>query len=112
MIISGGVNIYPQEAENVLIEHPEIEDVAVIGVPDAEFGEEVKAIVVPAAILIMAKVKHCLLSPLSKPAGFKAKMSRNTDFYALLAPAMAGKLSWHSISQHNENCCGTGLGRL
>jgi acyl-CoA synthetase (AMP-forming)/AMP-acid ligase II len=47
MIISGGVNIYPQEAENVLITHPKVADVAVIGVPDEEFGEAVKAIVQP-----------------------------------------------------------------
>jgi long-chain acyl-CoA synthetase len=46
MIISGGVNIYPQEAENVLTLHPDVADVAVIGVPNAEFGEEVKAVVV------------------------------------------------------------------
>lgn len=45
MIISGGVNIYPQEAENVLIQHPLVHDVAVIGVPHPEFGEEVKAVV-------------------------------------------------------------------
>ena len=48
MIISGGVNIYPQEAENVLITHPKVADVAVIGVPNEEFGEEVKAVVQPA----------------------------------------------------------------
>jgi len=48
MIISGGVNIYPQEAENVLIAHPKVADVAVIGVPNEEFGEEVKAVVQPA----------------------------------------------------------------
>ncbi len=47
MIISGGVNIYPQEAENVLITHPAVEDVAVFGVPNEEFGEEVKAVVQP-----------------------------------------------------------------
>jgi len=46
MIISGGVNIYPQEAENVLAGHPEVVDVAVIGVPDPEMGEAVKAVVV------------------------------------------------------------------
>ena len=48
MIISGGVNIYPQEAENLLITHPKVADVAVIGVPNEEFGEEVKAVVQPA----------------------------------------------------------------
>jgi fatty-acyl-CoA synthase len=47
-IVSGGVNIYPQEAENVLAGHPEVADVAVFGVPNADFGEEVKAVVVPA----------------------------------------------------------------
>jgi fatty-acyl-CoA synthase len=45
MIISGGVNIYPQEAENVLASHPAVADVAVIGVPDEEMGEAVKAVV-------------------------------------------------------------------
>ena len=45
MIISGGVNIYPQEAENVLITHDKVMDVAVFGVPNDEFGEEVKAVV-------------------------------------------------------------------
>ena len=45
MIISGGVNIYPQEAENVLPSHPAVLDVAVIGVPDPEMGEAVKAVV-------------------------------------------------------------------
>ncbi|WP_454884132.1 AMP-binding protein [Sphingomonas oryzagri] len=46
MIVSGGVNIYPAEVEQVLIEHPDIEDVAVIGVPNKDMGEEVKALVV------------------------------------------------------------------
>lgn len=45
VIISGGVNIYPQEAEDVLLAHPSVLDVAVIGVPSEDFGEEVKAIV-------------------------------------------------------------------
>ena len=47
MIISGGVNIYPQEAENVLVDHPAVADVAVFGVPDDEMGEAVKAVVQP-----------------------------------------------------------------
>ncbi|GAA3215700.1 acyl-CoA synthetase [Actinocorallia longicatena] len=48
MIISGGVNIYPQEAENLLAVHPKVADVAVFGVPDPEMGEQVKAVVQPA----------------------------------------------------------------
>ena len=48
MIVSGGVNIYPAEAELVLIRHPGVTDVAVIGVPNAEMGEEVKALVMAA----------------------------------------------------------------
>lgn len=47
MIISGGVNIYPQEIENVLVEHPKVADVAVIGAPHEDFGEQVVAVVQP-----------------------------------------------------------------
>ena len=47
MIISGGVNIYPQEAENILVTHPRVMDVAVFGIPNDDFGEEVKAVVQP-----------------------------------------------------------------
>jgi long-chain acyl-CoA synthetase len=48
MIISGGVNIYPQEIENHLISHPAVADVAVVGAPDDEMGEAVVAVVQPA----------------------------------------------------------------
>ncbi|WP_420391490.1 acyl-CoA synthetase [Acuticoccus sp.] len=47
MIVSGGVNIYPAEIEGTLITHPKVEDVAVFGVPNEDFGEEVKAVVQP-----------------------------------------------------------------
>jgi len=47
MIISGGVNVYPQETENILVMHPKVADVAVIGVPSEELGEAVKAVVQP-----------------------------------------------------------------
>jgi acyl-CoA synthetase (AMP-forming)/AMP-acid ligase II len=47
MIVSGGVNIYPQEIENLLVMHPKLADAAVFGVPNDEFGEEVKAVVQP-----------------------------------------------------------------
>jgi long-chain acyl-CoA synthetase len=48
MVVSGGVNIYPAESEQVLIEHPAVSDVACIGIPHPEMGEELKALVVPA----------------------------------------------------------------
>lgn len=47
MIISGGVNVYPQEIEDVLVVHPEVADAAVIGVPDEEMGESVMAVIQP-----------------------------------------------------------------
>jgi len=46
MIISGGVNVYPAEVEHVLHDHPAVAEVAVVGVPDAEWGERVRAFVV------------------------------------------------------------------
>lgn len=47
MIITGGVNVYPKEVENLLAMHPQVEDVAVFGIPNPDFGEEVKAVVQP-----------------------------------------------------------------
>lgn len=47
MVVSGGVNLYPAEAENVLIDHPDVVDVACIGIPHPEMGEEMRALVVP-----------------------------------------------------------------
>jgi fatty-acyl-CoA synthase len=48
MIVSGGENVFPREVEDLLTEHPGIDDVAVIGVPDEQFGQRLKAFVVPA----------------------------------------------------------------
>jgi len=45
MIVSGGVNLYPAEIEAALLTHPKVQDAAVIGIPDDEFGEQVKAFV-------------------------------------------------------------------
>jgi len=92
MIISGGVNIYPQEAENVLTLHPDVADVAVIGVPNAEFGEEVKAVVVPTdpaaagADLAEALMAYCR----DRIAHYKCP--RSVDFVAELPRLATGKL--------------------
>jgi long-chain acyl-CoA synthetase len=91
-IISGGVNIYPQEAENVLLRHPAVKDVAVVGVPNEEFGEEVKAVVelwqpgqesaaLAADIIAMCRAE---LSTVKCP--------RSVDFVAALPRTATGKL--------------------
>ena len=74
MIISGGVNIYPQETENVLALHPAVHDVAVIGVPDPEMGESVAAFIQPAAGAIPGPelAQEIVTFVKSKIAGFKA----------------------------------------
>ena len=74
MIISGGVNIYPQEIENVLALHPAVCDVAVIGVPDPEMGESVAAFIQPAADAVRGPelAKEIVTFVKSKIAGFKA----------------------------------------
>ncbi len=92
MIISGGVNIYPQEAENLLAVHPKVADVAVIGVPDAEMGEQVKAVVQPAAMtdagadLAAELITYCR----QHLAGYKCP--RSVDFRAELPRHPTGKL--------------------
>jgi len=92
MIISGGVNIYPQEAENLLQQHPLVHDVAVIGVPNPEFGEEVKAVVelkdpaLASPDTAQALIDHCRanLSHLKCP--------RSVDFAVGLPRTETGKL--------------------
>jgi len=49
MVVSGGANLYPAEAEQVLIDHPQVADCACIGVPHDEMGEELRALVIPVA---------------------------------------------------------------
>lgn len=95
MIISGGVNIYPQEAENVLTMHPEVTDVAVIGVPNDDFGEEVKAVVEPvtmpaddeaAAELSRRLIAYC------RETLADVKCPRSVDFRSELPRHPTGKL--------------------
>jgi long-chain acyl-CoA synthetase len=91
-IISGGVNIYPQETENVLALHPAVYDVAVIGVPDPEMGESVAAFVQPAAGAVPGPEleQEIIAFVKSKIAGFKAP--RTVRFVDQLPRSEAGKL--------------------
>lgn len=92
MIISGGVNVYPQESENRLITHPKVADVAVFGIPNEAFGEEVKAVVQlidgiePNDALETELIEYCkaVLSSLKCP--------RSIDFLDTLPREDNGKL--------------------
>ncbi len=92
MIVSGGVNIYPQECENLLITHPKVADAAVFGVPNEDLGEEVKAVVqpmpgqAPDAALAQELIAYCA-AHLSRQ-----KVPRSIDFEDELPRLPTGKL--------------------
>lgn len=92
MVISGGVNIFPQEVEDRLIVHPMVEDVGVFGIPNHEYGEEVKAVVqlvddvVATPALAVALIDYCR----EHLAGYKCPKS--IDFDPLLPREPTGKL--------------------
>lgn len=97
MIISGGVNIYPEETENRLVAHPDVLDVAVIGVPHEEFGEEVKAIV---QLVDPSKASPDLEAALigyCREAISTVKCPRSIDFVTDLPRTPTGKLRKHEI---------------
>jgi acyl-CoA synthetase (AMP-forming)/AMP-acid ligase II len=89
MIVSGGENVYPREVEDVLFQHPSVADAAVIGVPSAEWGEEVKAIVVlreGATASADELIEHCR----ARLAGFKRP--RSVEFTDALPRNPSGKV--------------------
>ncbi len=95
MIISGGVNIYPQEAENVLVTHPKVVDVAVFGVPNEDFGEEVKAVVQPVEMPADEEAAAALAAELiafTRSQLADVKCPRSVDFREELPRHPTGKL--------------------
>ncbi|MGH8786886.1 MAG: AMP-binding protein [Cupriavidus necator] len=91
-IVSGGVNIYPQEAENVLMTHPTVFDVAVVGVPNQEFGEEVKAVVqLHEPGLASPELAQALIA-LCRSRISAVKCPRTVDFVEALPRTETGKL--------------------
>ncbi len=92
MIISGGVNIYPQEVENLLIGHPGVADVAVFGVPHPDFGEEVKAVVQPADWNHTGDAFAAELLAWTRAQLADVKCPRSIDFLPALPRAETGKL--------------------
>ena len=95
MVISGGVNIYPAEVEAVLVDHPGVADVAVIGVPDEEWGESIKAVVEPAEEGLDPAAQQELAQELvafCREHLAKYKCPRTVDFRDELPRSDTGKL--------------------
>lgn len=92
MIISGGVNIYPQESEDLLIAHPKVADAAVFGVPNVDLGEEVKAViqVVPGTVENESLTEE-LLAYLAEHLS-RQKIPRSIDYIAQMPRLPTGKL--------------------
>jgi long-chain acyl-CoA synthetase len=92
MIISGGVNIYPREIEDVLVGHPQVADVAVFGVPNEDFGEEVKAVVQPVDMALAGPALADELMSFCRARLAHMKCPRSVDFEAELPRLPTGKL--------------------
>lgn len=92
MIISGGVNIYPQEIENLLVTHPMVADAAVIGAPDAEMGERVVAVVQPVDPDTAGPELSDTLYAFLRESLSGVKVPRQIDFRAELPRHDTGKL--------------------
>jgi long-chain acyl-CoA synthetase len=92
MIISGGVNIYPQEIENLIITHPKVADVAVVGAPHEEMGEEVVAVVQPVDWSEAGEALAAELNAFARANLSHVKTPRRIDFMAELPRHPTGKL--------------------
>lgn len=92
MIISGGVNIYPQECENLLITHPKVADAAAFGVPNEDLGEEVKAVVQPMPGIAPGPDLADELAEFCAEHLSRQKVPRSIDFDAGLPRLPTGKL--------------------
>ena len=91
MVVSGGVNLYPAEAEQILIEHPAVADVACIGVPHPEMGEEMKALVIPVDAATCPAPEE-LLAWLNERLS-RYKCPRTLDFVEDLGRSPMGKIN-------------------
>jgi fatty-acyl-CoA synthase len=92
MILSGGVNIYPQESENRLVTHPEVIDAAVFGIPNDDFGEEVKAVVQLVNHAHAGEAMQSKLIDFCREALSAVKCPRSVDFVEQLPREENGKL--------------------
>jgi fatty-acyl-CoA synthase len=99
MIISGGVNIYPQEAENALVEHPRVYDAAVVGIPDEDLGEVAVAVVQPLDPADAGPELAAVLSAWCEQRLARYKCPRRFEFVAELPRSDTGKLYKRQIRE-------------
>jgi long-chain acyl-CoA synthetase len=99
LIISGGVNIYPAEVESVLFAHPAVADVGVIGVPDPEWGEAVKAAVIPQPGYTPSPQLAGELIDFCRRHLAHFKCPRSVDFVGELPRHENGKLYKHKLRE-------------
>jgi acyl-CoA synthetase (AMP-forming)/AMP-acid ligase II len=92
MIVSGGVNIYPQEIEDVLVLHPSVADVAVFGVPDPEMGEQVKAVIQPAPGAVAGEALAAEIMDFCREHLSHYKCPKSVDFTDEMPRGENGKL--------------------
>jgi long-chain acyl-CoA synthetase len=103
MIIRGGVNIYPREIEDILIMHPEVADVAVIGVPDLELGEQVKAVVQPANSGDAGPELAARLMAFCAQYAARFKCPASVEFVGELPRLPSGKMLKRALRTGNES---------
>ena len=97
MIISGGENIYPREIEEVLIKHPAVQEVVVIGIPDPKWGESIKAVV---SVLPYQTVTERELIDFCKKHLASYKKPKTIDFVAKLPKNNYGKILKRELREH------------
>ncbi|WP_460354390.1 long-chain-fatty-acid--CoA ligase [Mycobacterium sp. ZZG] len=107
MIVSGGENVYPAEVENVLMTHPAVADVAVIGVPDPRWGEAVKAVVVAARGADPSEAELIAFAR-DRLAGYK--LPKSVDFVAVLPRNPSGKLLKRALREPHWAGAGRQIG--
>ncbi|MGH3631659.1 MAG: AMP-binding protein [Sciscionella sp.] len=100
MIIRGGVNVYPQEAENLLALHPRVLDVAVIGVPDEELGEVVKAVLIPDDMSSAGPALERDILDYCRTRLARYKCPDSVDFVTDLPRLPTGKLQKRLLREH------------
>jgi long-chain acyl-CoA synthetase len=105
MIVSGGVNIYPAESEQVLLEHPQVADVAVIGVPNRDMGEEVKALVVPVDLAEPPDSGELITWCRDRLAGYKCP--RSVDLVETIGRTAMGKVNKRELRKPYWETSGT-----